>query len=315
MNSTFCNPIDNISDPRYFTRICRAFDKPVRILMPPGKLPFCEETCTTNGICDDRMCAWSIATAVALEVHAETKGNSLLWEKWIANLIRPTFPFAVDYTETAWDPCLDQLPVVICKGPPLSFLVPRDAVLEHDVLLAGFLRNDSVFQSLRFRELVFRDLGISGYDTDPRALPQIPEVIRWVQECEATMPDLGAWLDPNSMVWFATAVFNIERSDCKPLIPIEFYLTWVKKTVSAAFILVSQRELDNAFLQRLTTSMYHKAGWALHEGWGAWFRDVPYQVDLAKELWEDHRPLDSPENIHYDMQLIERIRRKAGTVG
>jgi len=66
-----------------------------------------------------------------------------------------------------------------------------------------------------------------------------------------------------------------------------------------------------ALVQRARYSMWHKADWALHGGWGTWFCGVGYRMDLAQRLWQEHRPMTRLENADYDIALIDRILKEA----
>lgn len=305
----------NGADATEFTLYCRAFEKPVTIVRLPSLLPFCKETCTSGGICDNRPCWWSVANAVSAKASAEVSaGKSYLWEEWMSNILSAGFPFFVDYTETAWDPC--SVPVACpdgCKNFLISIAGNKD-MEEFDCTMPRDLHATCLHDTLTSGNLVFAILGIGGYDNDPRDLHEIPEVIRWVQFCESQIPDIGAWLHPDSMVWFAGVAFKSLEKDHdirKKGIPIKFYREWTKANIAAASRVLENTGASKALIQRLTTSMWHKAGWALHGGWGAWFRDVPYRQDLALDLWQQHKPLTAVENIDYNLALRDRIRKQA----
>jgi hypothetical protein len=296
-----------------FTRYCRAFEKDVKIMMLPDQLPFCEETCTKDGICDDRVCARSVANAISAKARAETQSGGNLWEEWISNLLRADFPFVVDYTETAWDPC--SIPIAACKdGESVTFMADNKAVAKCDCTMPRSLQKNCLQRTIASGDLAFASLGITGYDNDPRGLFQIPEVIRWVSFCESQIPDLATWLAPRSIVWLAIAAFNASEeglSRTEQGLPIEFYREWVKRCISAASHVLERHNVGKTQAERVIASMWHKAGWALHEGWGAWFRGVPYRLTLAQELWQYHRPLTTSENLDYNMALLDRIRKQA----
>ena len=298
-----------------FTRYCRAFEKDVSIMMLPDQLPICEETCIKDGICDDRPCIWSVANVISATARAETKAGGNSWEEWISNLLRADFPFVVDYTETAWDPC--SIPIATCKdGEADTFMADNEAVARSDCTMPRSLQKHCLQRTIASGDLAFARLGVMGYDNDPRGLFQIPEVIRWVSLCEKQIPDLAAWLAPdsNAMGWFAIAAFNASEkslSHTEQGLPIEFYREWVKRSIAAATHVLERHITSKTQIQRVTTSMWHKAGWALHEGWGAWFRSVPYRLTRAQELWQYHRPLTKMENVDYNMALLDRIRKQA----
>ena len=195
-------------------------------------------------------------------------------------------------------------------------MADSEAVSESDCTMPRSLQKDCLERTIASGDLAFAGLGVMGYDNDPRELFQIPEVIRWVSLCEEQIPDLAAWLAPsrNAMGWFAMAVFNASEkglSHTERGLPIEFYREWVKRSIAAATHVLEGHITSKTQIQRVTTSMWHKAGWALHEGWGAWFRGAPYRLTLAQELWQCHRPHTTMENANHNRALLDRIRRQA----
>ena len=297
-----------------FTRYCYAFSKNVSIIKSQGELPMCEETCTKNGVCDNRPCSWSFGNAIAAKARAELDKGKTSQEEWIDNSLRVDFPFMVDYTETAWDPC--SVPMATPKGGDcLSFMSDKENVGKLDSTISRSLRDNCLKRTINSGELFFANLGIQGYDDDPRGLFQIPEVMAWVRACEDRIPDLGAWLSPFSITWFAMAVFSASQKHPnnldKPSFSIEFYKDWVKAHIIAASRVLKEHGANGELIQRVTDSMWHKSGWALHQGWGAWFRGVPYDMSLAKELWLEHRPLTTLGAIGYNDGLLARIRAQA----
>lgn len=307
------NQLATAKNSSHFTRYCRAFEKAVTIVRITDQLPMCEETCTQDGICDNRTCLWSVANAFSAKARAETKTGTNPWEEWMSNFLRADFPFMVDYTETAWDPC--SVPIASCKdGNSFTFMADSEGVVKLDCTMPRSLQENCIRCTMASGDLVFASLGIQGYDKDPRGLFQIPEVLKWVRFCESQIPDLAAWISPISIIWFAMTVFSASGrnlSGSEQRFPIEFYREWVKTHIAVASHILKEHNANSELIQRVTNSMWHKSGWALHEGWGAWFRGVPYQMSLAEELWQQHRPLTTMENLDYNQALLERIRKQA----
>jgi hypothetical protein len=133
--------------------------------------------------CPNWTCKWSRASALKALIEAEDKRKGDYQEQWLDNLLFAAFPFSVDYTETAWDPCV--VGAVIDKGDEhLAIMGDSEHVKKLDITIASHLRDWCVSNTVSSRDLRFARLGITGYDNDARGLFQIPEVIHLVQHCE-----------------------------------------------------------------------------------------------------------------------------------
>lgn len=60
-------------------------------------------------------------------------------------------------------------------------------------------------------------LSLEGFDADPRALFQIPEAARWLQQLQALFPWVGAWIDPPTAFQLVGALAPFEVRNGQPV--------------------------------------------------------------------------------------------------
>jgi|NGEPerStandDraft_6_1074524.scaffolds.fasta_scaffold05554_3 hypothetical protein len=85
----------------------------------------------------------------------------------------------------------------------------RDTVRHNDLGYVSSARTDLIELTVRHRKLAHMELLVNGYDDDPRALYEVPEVRRWIDTITARWADFLFWLTPGSL-WTVLLSLNPE---------------------------------------------------------------------------------------------------------
>jgi len=75
----------------------------------------------------------------------------------------------------------------------------REMVFHKDLTDLATVRTELVELTVEYGELNHIELTVAGYDDDPRALYDVPEVNRWMRLARQHWPDLLFWLTPGSL--------------------------------------------------------------------------------------------------------------------
>jgi hypothetical protein len=81
----------------------------------------------------------------------------------------------------------------------LVAMFDREMVFHKDLTYLGRVRTELIALTLEYGQLNHLELTVGGYDDDPRALYEVPEVNRWVRLAAKSWPDLLFWLTPGSL--------------------------------------------------------------------------------------------------------------------
>jgi hypothetical protein len=75
-------------------------------------------------------------------------------------------------------------------------------ILHKDTHYLGYVRSELIDLTVKYGKLAHLEIAIGGYDDDPRALYEVPEVRRWVRIAHEIYPDSLLWMTPGSLwVW------------------------------------------------------------------------------------------------------------------
>jgi hypothetical protein len=75
----------------------------------------------------------------------------------------------------------------------------RDTLRHNDTAFVSSARSELIKLTIRHRKLTHMELLIQGYDDDPRALYEAPEVRRWINTINTRWADFLFWLTPGSL--------------------------------------------------------------------------------------------------------------------
>jgi hypothetical protein len=79
-------------------------------------------------------------------------------------------------------------------------------VVHKDVSYFGPVRRELIELTVQYGRLNVVEVTVGGYDDDPRAVYEVPEVRRWVKEIKTRWPDFLLWLTPGSLWVFALCI-------------------------------------------------------------------------------------------------------------
>lgn len=91
----------------------------------------------------------------------------------------------------------------------------KAAVLHNDVIDVSGVRDDLVALTVEFKTLCQLEIVVTGYNDDPRALYDVPEVRRWIGAIMKRWPDMLFWLTPGSL-WIFLLSLNPEMVEVLP---------------------------------------------------------------------------------------------------
>ena len=93
--------------------------------------------------------------------------------------------------------------------------VDKEMILHRDLALLDTARTELIKLTLEYRKLNHLELIVDGYNDDPRALYDVPEVNRWMRLAFARWPDLLFWLTPDSL-WLVLLCLNPSMHEALP---------------------------------------------------------------------------------------------------
>jgi hypothetical protein len=103
---------------------------------------------------------------------------------------------------------MDQVPGFIAE-------FERAAVVHNDTSDVAGVRDDLIDLTVEFQKLCQLEVSVTGYNEDPRALYDVPEVRRWVGTIMKRWPDMLYWLTPGSL-WVFVLSLNPEMVEVLP---------------------------------------------------------------------------------------------------
>lgn len=89
------------------------------------------------------------------------------------------------------------------------------AVVHKDTSDVAGVRDDLIALTIEFRKLCQLEISVTGYNEDPRALYDVPEVRRWIGVIMKRWPDMLFWLTPGSL-WIFILSLNPEMVELLP---------------------------------------------------------------------------------------------------
>ena len=97
----------------------------------------------------------------------------------------------------------------------LLAMFDREMVFHKDLSYLGRVRTELIDLTLEYRKLNHLELTVGGYDDDPRALYDVPEVNRWMRLAAKRWPDLLFWLTPGAL-WPVVLCLNPKMHEHLP---------------------------------------------------------------------------------------------------
>jgi hypothetical protein len=91
----------------------------------------------------------------------------------------------------------------------------RVAVVHKDTSDVSGVRDDLIALTVESQNLCQLEVVITGYNEDPRALYDVPEVRRWIGAIMKRWPDMLFWLTPGSL-WIFLLSLNPEMVEALP---------------------------------------------------------------------------------------------------
>jgi hypothetical protein len=91
----------------------------------------------------------------------------------------------------------------------------KAAVIHKDTSDVAGVRDDLVALTIEYRKLCHLEISVTGYNEDPRALYDVPEVRRWVGVILKRWPDMLFWLTPGSL-WVFMLSLNPDMNEPLP---------------------------------------------------------------------------------------------------
>lgn len=88
--------------------------------------------------------------------------------------------------------------------------VPKEHILNGDLSVPDMIVSFSETELKQTGNLMPWSMTISGYDTDPRSLPMIPEVVEWFKKVHGKYPYFGILLSEFSVHSFVMSLIHIQ---------------------------------------------------------------------------------------------------------